>query len=89
MPVPLVYFRVGDDLYMSGRRRSQRLANIAHDPKVSFLVDDGSDMFRLLQGLLVQGEADLIGDDGEKLRIAHAAASERGEPEDRWPTETP
>lgn len=86
--VPLVYFRVGDDLYMSGRRRSQRLANITRDPNVSFLVEDG-DTMATFQGLLIQGEAVVIGDDDEKLRIARAAAEQRGEPEDSWPVQPP
>ncbi|MBX7111788.1 MAG: pyridoxamine 5'-phosphate oxidase family protein [Dehalococcoidia bacterium] len=86
--VPLVYFRVGDDLYMAGRRRSQRLANIARDPKVSFLVEDGETM-ATFQGLLVQGDAEVIGDDAEKLRIARAAAEQRGDPEGDWPTTPP
>jgi PPOX class probable F420-dependent enzyme len=86
--VPLNYFRLGDDLYMAGRRRSQRLANIRRDSRVSFLVEDGWDMAHF-QGLLVQGDADLIDDDAEKLRIARAAAEERGEPEDKWPSDTP
>lgn len=86
--VPLVYFRVGDDLYMAGRRRSQRLANIARDPKVSFLIEDGSTM-PTFQGLLLQGDAEVIGEDAEKLRIVRAAAEQRGEPEDAWPTTPP
>lgn len=86
--VPLSYFRVGDDLYMGGRRRTQRLANIARDPKVSFLIEDGGDMARF-QALLIQGEADVISDDTEKLRIARAAAGQRGDAEDRWPAEPP
>jgi len=63
--VPLSYFRVGDDLYMSGRRRTQRLANIARDPKVSFLVEDGEDMASF-QALLIQGEAEVISADARK-----------------------
>ncbi len=86
--IPLTYFRVGDDLYMAGRRRSQRLANISRDPRVSFLVEDGWD-FTNFQGLLVQGDAALIDDDAEKLRIARAAAAERGEPEADWPADPP
>lgn len=86
--VPLVYFRLGDDLYMAGRRRSQRLANIRRDARVSFLVEDGWD-FSAFQGLLVQGEAELIDDDAEKLRIARAAAEERGAPEADWPADAP
>lgn len=86
--VPLGYFRVGDDLFMSGRRRTQRLANIARDPKVSFLVEDGLTMGDF-QGLLIQGVAEVIRDDDEKLRVARAGAERRGLPEDQWPTEAP
>lgn len=86
--VPLNYFRVGDDLYVGGRRRTQRLANIARDPKVSFLVEDGWEM-STFQGLLIQGEAEVIGDAEEKLRVARAAAARRGEPEETWPEEPP
>ena len=73
---------------MAGRRRSQRLANIGRDARVSFLVEDGWEMGSF-QGLLVQGEAELIDDDAEKLRIARAAAEERDEPEEKWPTDAP
>jgi len=86
--VPLAFFRVGDDLYMGGRRRTQRLANIARDPRVSFLVEDGWDM-PSFQGLLIQGEAEIISDEAEKLRIARAAAEQRGEAEESWPADAP
>ena len=86
--VPLVYFRVGDDLYVGGRRRTQRLVNIERDPKVSFLVEDGWE-WNSFQGLLMSGSAEIISDEAEKLRIARAAAEFRGEDEASWPTEPP
>lgn len=86
--VPLGYFRVDGDLYMSGRRRTQRLANIARDPRVSFLVEDGSTMGDF-QGLLIKGEAEVLRDDEAKLRVARAGAEQRGLPEDQWPTDPP
>ncbi len=86
--VPLTYFRVGNDVYVPGRRRSQRLANIARDPKVSFLVEDGESM-DAYRGLLIQGDATVVDDDAAKLRIARDAARERGTPEPDWPTEPP
>lgn len=86
--VPLTYFQLGNDLYMAGRRRAQRLSNIRREPRVSFLVEDGWD-FSDYQGLLTQGDAELIDDEAEKLRIARAAAEERGEPEEQWPADPP
>ncbi|MBM4416350.1 MAG: hypothetical protein FJ035_08985 [Chloroflexi bacterium] len=86
--VPLTYFRFGNDVYVPGRRRSQRLANIARDPRVSFLVEDG-DTMDSFRGLLIQGDATVIDDDVEKLRIARDAARERGLPEADWPAEPP
>ena len=44
------------------------------------------DSFR---GLLIQGDATVIDDDAEKLRIARDAARERGLPEADWPADPP
>jgi nitroimidazol reductase NimA-like FMN-containing flavoprotein (pyridoxamine 5'-phosphate oxidase superfamily) len=86
--VPLTYFRVGNDVYVPGRRRSQRLANIARNPKVSFLVEDGESMDSY-RGLLIQGDATVIDDAAEKLRVARDSARERGLPEAEWPADPP
>lgn len=86
--IPLTYFRVGTDIYVPGRRRSQRLVNITRNPKVSYLVEHGEDM-ATYRGLLTQGDAIVIEDADEKLRLARAAAQQRGVPERDWPTEAP
>lgn len=85
---PLGFYRVGDDLYMSGRRRTQRVVNIERNPKVCFLVEAGSKMSDY-RGLIIRGDAEVISDDAEKLRVARAGAEQRGLPEDQWPTEPP
>ncbi|MGK2964142.1 MAG: pyridoxamine 5'-phosphate oxidase family protein, partial [Tepidiformaceae bacterium] len=73
---PLGFYRVGDDLYMSGRRRTQRVVNIERNPKVCFLVEAGSKMSDY-RGLIIRGDAEVISDDAEKLRVARAGAQQR------------
>ena len=57
--VPLGYFRVGDEVAVSVR--GQRKVNIARNPKVGLLLEDGDSMANL-RGLLVRGEATLVED---------------------------
>ena len=82
--VPLGYFRDGDAIYMTAR--GQRRANILRAPKVSLLVESGQAMNEL-RGLVIEGDASIVDAPDEVLRLARAAASDRGEPSDRWPTE--
>jgi nitroimidazol reductase NimA-like FMN-containing flavoprotein (pyridoxamine 5'-phosphate oxidase superfamily) len=84
--VPIGYFRDGDLIYMGCRDNTQKLRNIERNPKVSVLIESGSTMTDL-KALLVQGDADVVRDDAERLRLGREAAKQRGLPEDQWPTE--
>ena len=76
--------RDGDDIYLPAR--GQRRANVQRNPKVSLLVEDGRRMVEL-RGLVIQGDATLIEDADEVLRLAQTAARSRGVAEDDLPTE--
>ena len=82
--VPLWYFRDGDDIYLPAR--GQRRVNVQRNPKVSLLVEDGQQVAEL-RGLLIQGDATLIEDADEVLRLAQNAARSRSVAEDDLPTE--
>ena len=84
--VPIGYFRLGDDVYMGCRDATQKIRNIERNPKVSVLIESGSTMADL-KGLLIQGDADVVRDDEERLRLGREAAKQRGMPEAEWPTE--
>jgi nitroimidazol reductase NimA-like FMN-containing flavoprotein (pyridoxamine 5'-phosphate oxidase superfamily) len=82
--VPLGYFRDGDDIYLPAR--GQRRVNVQRNPKVSLLVEDGQQMADL-RGLVIQGDATLIEEPDEVLRLTQTAARKRGVTEDDLPTE--
>lgn len=84
--VPIGYFRLGDEVFMGCRDATQKTRNIERNPKVSVLVESGSTMADL-KGLLIQGDADVVRDDAERLRLGREAAKQRGMPEADWPTE--
>ena len=75
--VPIGYFRLGDEIFIGCRHPTQKTRNVARDPRVSLLIESGSTM-RDIKGLLIQGDADLVTDDGERLRLAREAARQRG-----------
>jgi len=82
--VPLGYFRVGDDVAVSVR--GQRKVNIARNPKVALLLEDGDSMANL-RGLLIRGETTLVEDAEGVLELMREGARRRGTPEDQLPTE--
>ena len=81
--VPLGYFRVGDEVAVSVR--GQRKVNIARNPKVALLLEDGDSMADL-RGLLIRGEANLVEDAEGVLELMREGARRRGTPEDQLPT---
>ncbi|MDA0351076.1 MAG: pyridoxamine 5'-phosphate oxidase family protein [Chloroflexi bacterium] len=84
--VPIGYFRVGDEVFIGCRDATQKIRNIERNPKVSLLIESGSTMADL-KGLMLQGDADVVRDDAERLRLAREGAKQRGMPEADWPTE--
>ena len=82
--VPLGYFRVADEVVLSVR--GQRKVNVARNPKVSLLIDDGETTANL-RGLLIRGEATLVEDAEGVLELTREGARRRGTPEDKLPTE--
>ncbi len=84
--IPVGYFRLGDEVYTGGRAGTQRVKNIERNPKVSALVESGKTM-QEIKGLMVQGDADLVTEPDDVLRLMRAAARQRGAPDDQLPTE--
>ncbi len=84
--VPIGYFRVDDKIYTGGRDGTQRITNIRRNPKVSALIESGGSM-EDIKGLMVQGDADIVTDPAEALKLMRASAKHRGKPDDELPTE--
>ncbi len=84
--VPIGYFRLGDEIYMGCRHPTQKTLNVERNPKVSLLVESGGSM-QDIKGLMIQGEADIVIDDAERLELMREAARQRGTAEDDLPTE--
>ncbi len=84
--VPIGYFRFGDEIYTGGRDGTQRIANIRRNPQVSALIETGDSM-QNIKGLMVQGDADIVTDPEEALKLMRASAKHRGTPEADLPTE--
>ena len=84
--VPIGYFRLGEEIYVGGRQGTQRIKNIERNARVSALVESGETM-QDIKGLLVQGEADVVTESEEALRLMREGAKQRGTPEEQLPTE--
>ena len=84
--IPIGYFRLGDEIYVGGRDGTQRAKNIERNPKVSALVESGGTM-QEIKGLMIQGDAAIITQPDEVLRLMRVAATRRGTPEQQLPTE--
>jgi PPOX class probable F420-dependent enzyme len=84
--VPIGYFRVGNEVYIGCRAGTQKLKNIARNPRVSVLLETGSSMADI-KGVLIQGEAEVYTDPENVLRLAREQARWRGVPEAQRPTE--
>lgn len=83
--VPLGYFRLGRDIVMGVRDRTHKVANIARNPNVSIVLEDGSTMADI-RGVLLQGHARIVREPSQALELARAGARVRGVPESEWPT---
>ncbi len=84
--VPIGYFRFGDEIYTGGRDGTQRIVNIRRNPQVSALIENGDSM-QNIKGLMIQGDADIVTDPAEALKLMRASAKHRGTPDDELPTE--
>ena len=83
--VPIGYFRDGDRIFMGCRDNTQKVKNIERNPKVSLVIEDGKTMSDL-RGILFRGDASVVREDEERLKISRLAAKKRGAPEAEWPT---
>jgi len=83
--VPIGYFRDGDRIFLGCRDNTQKVKNIERNPKVSLVIEDGKTMSDL-RGILFRGDASVVREDEERLKISRLAAKKRGAPEDEWPT---
>ena len=68
-PMPM-WFGVEDDgaIVMSTFTKSQKIKNLARDPRVSLLVEDGTE-YNQLRGAVLYGKAELISDTAEVIAI--------------------
>ena len=82
--VPIGYFRDGDRIFMGCRDNTQKVVNIERNSKVSLAVEDGTTMSDL-RGILLRGNAKVVRDDDERLKISRLAAELRGARKDDWP----
>ena len=83
--VPIGYFRDGDRIFMGCRDNTQKVKNIERNPKVSLVIEDGKTRSDL-RGILFRGDASVVREEEERLKISRLAAKKRGAPEDEWPT---
>ena len=81
-PMPMFY-AVEDDgsIVMTTYTKSQKIQNLRRDPRVSLLVEDGT-AYSELRGIVFYGNAELIADTGDVMRLLAAVASHQGEPVD-------
>ena len=82
--VPLSYYRDGDDLFVNAR--GARLANMRRHRQVALLLESGAEMGEL-RGLLIEGDAELVEDPAEAVRLSRIAGRKRGATEEELPTE--
>ena len=86
--VPIGYFRLGDDVLIGCRAGTQKLKNIAREPKVGLMLESGKTM-QDIKGVVIQGEATVATDPAELLELTRAAARNRGVPEEQLPQQPP
>jgi len=80
-PMPMWFGVEGDDtIVMTTFRKSQKVANLRRDPRVSLLVEDGT-VYGELRGAVIYGRAELI-DSTERVLDILTAVSTRNQPVD-------
>jgi nitroimidazol reductase NimA-like FMN-containing flavoprotein (pyridoxamine 5'-phosphate oxidase superfamily) len=75
--VPIGYFLVGEKIVMGCRDATQKVKNIERDDRVSIMWENGKGKDSL-SGILLQGYARLIRDQGERLEYKRIACEQRG-----------
>jgi PPOX class probable F420-dependent enzyme len=76
--VPISYVLLDGELTFWGDNASQKLVNLQRDPRVGAVVDTGVD-FQELQGVVLEGTAELRTDDATNGRIADLFAAKAPE----------
>jgi nitroimidazol reductase NimA-like FMN-containing flavoprotein (pyridoxamine 5'-phosphate oxidase superfamily) len=84
--VPIGYFRVGEEVYLGCRDRTQKVLNARRNPKVSLSLESGHTMSDI-RGVLIQGEATVYTAPEDLLRLGREAARQRGVADDELPNE--
>lgn len=77
--VTLGYFRVGADVYLGMKDRTQKVRNAERDPRASILVTASKET-GAIDGVLLQGHASIVRDAAERLARAREAARQQGDP---------
>jgi nitroimidazol reductase NimA-like FMN-containing flavoprotein (pyridoxamine 5'-phosphate oxidase superfamily) len=85
--VPIGYFRLGEEIYMGCRAGTQKLKNIARNPRVSLMLQSGSGRSDI-KGVMIQGDAAVLSEPEEVLRLSRAAARLRETPDAELPSES-
>lgn len=84
--VALGYFRIGDDIYLGMKDRTQKVLNAERNPKASVMVC-ASKASGEISGVAVQGDASIVRDRAERLELARTSARQRGSTEDDLPSQ--
>ena len=83
--VPVSYIRLGDEIYVGSRSKTQRATNVERNHRVSALVETGRTL-QDIKGLMIQGEADVVTEPEKVLPLMREMAKQRGTSEERLPT---
>ena len=75
--VPIGYFLVGEALVMGCRDGTQKVKNIERDPRVSVLWENGRGKDSI-KGILFQGDAQIVRDPKERMKLKIEACRQRG-----------
>src|SRR5690606_5369779 len=84
--VPIGYLREGSAIYMGCRHPTQKTRNVERNGKVSLMLEAGSTMADI-KGLIIQGDATVVTEPAELLRLQRETARSRGAAEADLPTE--
>jgi PPOX class probable F420-dependent enzyme len=71
VPLPVWYVAFDGALYFQTPLRSRKVGNIARDPRVAVLIDDGQ-RWEQLRGVLIQGTAEPVTDEALRARVLAA-----------------
>ena len=86
--ITIGYFRVGPTLYFGMRDGTQKVKNAERNPRASAVVAN-SRAAGGVEGVMIQGDAQIIRDPAERLRLARTSAEQRGVAPADLPAEVP